>query len=75
MTNKIALKIIGVAVLAVTNISFAGEDFEINKENCNLPVKEIRKRLNDVEAQQDVLDKCMEKAADENWIKKDLAGG
>ncbi len=41
--------------------------FEINKENCSLPMKEIRRRLPNREAQKKALDACMKKATEERW--------
>lgn len=61
--------------LVATSPAFSGESFEINKRNCNLPIKEIKKHIPDDSERQTVLEKCMEKASEENWMKKSLVAG
>lgn len=70
MYNKIML-----LALTMATSSFAEEVFEINRKNCNLPVKEIKKKVTDAEQQKIVLHKCMKKASEENWMKRNLLTG
>lgn len=64
-------KIICIVAL-ITSSALADDDFEINKKNCNLPLKEISKRVIDRQARKIVLNECMRKAAQEKWMKKNL---
>lgn len=63
--------IIWIAVFVAASAA-AEEGFEINKKNCNLPLKEISKRVTDRQARKVVLSECMKKSAQEKWMKKTL---
>lgn len=51
---------------------FADETFEINKKNCNLPIKEIRKRISDKQQQKQIFESCVKKANIEHWTRNKL---
>lgn len=71
MYNKTTILV----ALTMATAGFADETFEINRKNCNLPISEIKKQVTDTEEQKDVLNKCMKKASEENWMKKTLLTG
>ncbi len=53
--------------------AFADKDFEINKKNCNLPIKKIRELFPDKAKQESIYRQCAKKASEENWTQKSLA--
>lgn len=58
-----------IALAAGTTV-FANQEFEINKENCNLPIQEIRKLVPERSKQQEIYQQCMRKAAEEKWLQE-----
>lgn len=44
--------------------------FEINKQNCNLPMRKIRQLLPKPTDRQQAIKHCMEKAIEERWQRQ-----
>ncbi|MGY0398959.1 MAG: hypothetical protein ACWIPH_03270 [Ostreibacterium sp.] len=51
---------------------FAEESFEINKKNCNLPMKKIKQLVSDKKKQKKIYRQCIEKAMLEKWKRRSL---
>ncbi len=68
MKHSIMMLATGLALVFTTAGSADdASEFEINKQNCNLPMKKIRQLLPDKKVQQEVLQRCMDKATKEHW--------
>lgn len=53
---------------------FAGEKFEINKKNCNLPMQKIRQLVPDKAKQKAIYRQCVKQANKEKWTLRSVAG-
>lgn len=61
-----------ITTLIAGSAVFAEEHFEINKKNCNLPMKKIRELVPEKAKQEAIYRQCMKKAAQEKWSQKSL---
>lgn len=61
-----------IVALMTGTLAFADKSFEINKENCNLPMKEIRRLVPDEAQQKIIYRQCAKKASQERWTQKTL---
>ncbi len=72
------MKYLITAVLLISNITLINQSFseekkfEINQENCNLPMSKIRQLLPTKEEQIKALNDCIAKASQENWGKSKM---
>ncbi len=64
--------LIAVSLLVIFPV-FADKNFEINKKNCNLPIKKIRDLIPEKAKQESIYRQCAKKASAENWTQKSLA--
>ncbi len=66
--NKVAI----IILLIISHPVFAEKYFEINKKNCNLPMKTIRRLVPNKAQQEFVYRQCAKKASKEKWTQKSL---
>lgn len=69
-------KFIMIIAVAVSSVVLADKPtqvaFEINKENCNLPVQKIRELIPGRAQQEKIYRACIKKAVKEKWNRRDL---
>ncbi len=66
-------KILFTVLIMMPLTGYADKSFEINKVNCNLPMKTIKALLPKKTDQEKAIKACMEKAAKEKWYRKNTA--
>ncbi len=68
--KKMMKKIMFTVSIMMPLVSYADKSFEINKANCNLPMKTIKTLLPKKADQEKAIKACMEKVAKEKWHRK-----